>query len=574
MRVHSTLSNEPASPGRSSLPGRSIRCIPGAFLNQRLVRRASSDLHHPDRGFLAAEALLKEMARQWRDGLPMRLVCKVLRKRGVHPWSLLLYQAGPMDQRLREELRLPVWAEQAWGLLDPSSGEAGFTFKGGLPLRRLPEGLVTRHLTVWNLPRLERLPRRLWTQAMVVRDVPRLCRLPVGPIPLELLALRACPRIRAFPKGLVISQNLEVSECAALEHLPRVGRGRRPLTMARLDRLPQLRRLGHGSWLTDLWIWRCPSLEGLKEAFVRDSVLLHRCDQLRTWPRFGPLQSLEVTDCPVLSEPPPLLEGADIRFEPNRKPLPALRTAARSPGIPPLEVRVPGPSPAAWPWPPPTEEAPVFAPALLATLATVVTAPLSQLRLLVGLTSDLPGAIRQWLRAQPDPPRAVTQAAEWLRAMEPVDRPLARQVLAQVEALGLGAHSVAHFLDQRHLDRLDLAFEPDCLRSFRGIRHSYQRHCGVFSQVRGPLVLTGSHHYWGQRTDLRTVEGPLWVAGTLTIRDCPYLESLPECLVVEGDLYLSDCPRLGRMPERLEVHGTLSMSALPALSRETFQPLL
>lgn len=530
-------------------------------------RQSPHSLRNRTRGYLVAAEFVLKIADQWRRGLPTQLARKVLRKRGIHPWSLLPHVDDEELNSLRRALRLPPWVERACGVMDPSSGEVGFAFIDVQGVRRLPAGIVAPSVELENLPHLEHSPRRMWTQSLTVRDTPRLRHLQAGPVPMEVLILERCSSLKRVPPGMVIPHVLEIRDCSVLRQLPRLGKGRYRRTMVRLDRLPKLRNLGVGSQIADLWLWRCTALEHLHQVIVGHCLIIHGCLDLRTLPPVNRLTTLEVTDCPDLSRIQTSGDWPEGRFEPWSSPCcwspPEQRpkvAGAESPRLLPDE-----PDGLAWPWPPPGMVAPWPDLPVFRTLTSLRVGVLDQLRLLAGLARDLPGSIRHWLASQADPPAAVRLAGDWLKHMKSCERPLALQVLAQVEALGLGAVSVAHQLEQRQLDELDLVFEADWIRTFQGPesrRRSPREHS---ERLQGPLVLDSVWPEWIQNTDLHIVEGPLWVAGDLIIRDCPYLETLPDRLVVEGDLVISDCPGLRELPRWLEVRGKLEVSQIPAL---------
>lgn len=64
--------------------------------------------------------------------------------------------------------------------------------------------------------------------------------------------------------------------------------------------------------------------------------------------------------------------------------------------------------------------------------------------------------------------------------------------------------------------------------------------------------------------------GLTMVRGSLILRGCTKLESLPDGLRVGGSLYLEDCTELRSLPEGLEVGGSLYLNGCIRLRRLPF----
>lgn len=88
--------------------------------------------------------LVWEVLQQWQTGLPIRIAAKVLRKAGIHPWSLAAHAPFGDHDRLIRELRLPPFIQAA---CHHFSGQ-GFHFQSVKGALRLPNGLVLENLSL------------------------------------------------------------------------------------------------------------------------------------------------------------------------------------------------------------------------------------------------------------------------------------------------------------------------------------------------------------------------------------------------------------------------------------------
>ena len=60
-----------------------------------------------------ASGLVQHVADQWRQGVPLRLARKILRKQGIHAWSLLVWVEGDQRANLIQQLAPPRWLIEA-----------------------------------------------------------------------------------------------------------------------------------------------------------------------------------------------------------------------------------------------------------------------------------------------------------------------------------------------------------------------------------------------------------------------------------------------------------------------------
>ena len=117
-----------------------------------------------------------QVLQQWRNGLPLRTAAKVLRKVGIHPWSLAV--SGDQDdwERLVKELHVPAFFCEA---IRRAMGFGVHFLRLQGPLR-LPEGLVVSNFYLVGCPEVLRLPPRLWACRLSAAECARLDRLSLG----------------------------------------------------------------------------------------------------------------------------------------------------------------------------------------------------------------------------------------------------------------------------------------------------------------------------------------------------------------------------------------------------------
>jgi len=532
-------------------------------------RRSPKSLYHRTQGYRVAHALVASLAAQWEQGQPIRLVRKVLRKRGIHPWSLLLHVEGQALSRLIRALKVPAWGVEASHRVDSSTGEIGFAFQAVARGRRLPEGLVAPCIAVTDSPHLRAFPKRLWSPWISFQDVPRPEVLPSWLIGLACLTLIRCPGLRDIPPGTVLPELLQVRECAGIRSLRFRGRRNYPHVWVELTRLAGLRQFAPGSNIDELRIWKCPSLERLDGVTVISGVFIHACKVLQSLPQAETLNHLEVTDCPSLGWSGLPKVDSPRRFDPWDGPSqwdPPERTP-RSQRVMEQPLFPEGGWEPVWPWPPRLGGPPVVDGGVNRVLVALDLSPLAQVRVHAHRIGDLRAVLRDRLANEQDPGSAVRLAMAWLKeAVETSDPVMAKAILVEAEAVGLGALSVANGLPNEALEALALRLPDTWIRSFRS-SDDEPRASDLKHLIPGPIVLPHVWPPWVEQADLREVEGPLWVGESLAIQDCPWLESLPESMVVRGDLVIEDCPALRRFPSHLEVLGNLRIRDLPRLER-------
>ena len=538
-------------------------------MGEAMNRRSPKSLHHRTQGYRVAHALVASLAAQWEQGRSIRLVRKVLRKRGIHPWSLLLHVEGQSLTRLIREIKVPAWGVEASHRMDSSTGEIGFAFQSVARGRRLPEGLVAPYFAVTESPHLRAFPRRLWSPWLSFQDVPRPEHLPARLLGVMSLTLVRCPGLRRIPRGLPVPELLQVRECEGIRSLRFLGRRNCPHAWVELAHLAGLREFVPGSRVEELLLWKCPSLERLDGVTVTSGVTLHACKALRTLPQAKTLSHLEVTDCPSLGWSGLPKVDSTWRFDPWDGPSqwdPPERTPRSQPAREQPLFPEGGWEPV-WPWPPRPAGPSVEDGGVHRVLVALDLSPLAQVRVHAHRIGNLRAVLRDRLAAQSDPGSAVRLATAWLKeAAETSDPVMAKAILVEAEAMGLGALSVAIGLPVEAVNALDLRLPDTWIRSFRssddGPRASDLKHL-----IPGPIVLLHVWPPWVEQADLHKVEGPLWVGESLAIQDCPWLEALPESMVIHGDLDIDDCPALRTFPRHLEVHGDLRVRDLPRLER-------
>ena len=138
-------------------------CVP-------MHRQSPRSLRNRSTGVAVAESIVLKVRDAWQGGMPTRLVRKILRKKGIHPWSLLNTLEGLDWVQMVQELRVPRWMVDA--CLDPCQApyENGMAFRDLPDGARLPQGLVLPHLCIMSTPRLQCLPRRTWTWNLTLHN--------------------------------------------------------------------------------------------------------------------------------------------------------------------------------------------------------------------------------------------------------------------------------------------------------------------------------------------------------------------------------------------------------------------
>lgn len=532
----------------------------------RLRRSGSND----------ALELVEAIAAQWEAGLPLRVVRKFLRKRGIHAWSLLVPLVGDSWVRMAMALDVPRWVIDANLAVGRDHWDRGFRFSDLPTRRRLPEGLVARWLKVLRAPGLLRLPKNLWAERITLQDCPSLRLLRVGHAVPTFLTLIRCRRIESLSRAFSGLSWLTIQDCHSFQSLPRLRRARFGSCNLRLKNLPTLVEVSDRSVVSGLLAWHCPTLVHLRQVtLIGPGVLtIYGCLKLETLPKCGSLSQLEVMDCPSLGEQM-LPKASESHFY---RPLGMAQGRWPAFTLPPCAMpQDPEPVPLmkgicarleAWPWPPDPPEPSCLEPAMVRTMGVLHLQPYDQIQVLTDATTHQQSLVRAFLRLEADPGRAVDLAASLLgTAADLGDRVMAAQVLAEMESMGLGALSPLWHLDPDRMARLGPGLLP---RWPNGIGHvgdmrSFIDERGV---VASPIVSCVGNYGFMELLNLREVRNPIWSRHAFCIRDCPSLEVLPDLLVVQDELVISDCPSLRSFPQRLEVRGDLAIHNLPRLQAQ------
>ena len=545
-------------------------------MNRR--RSSRENLHHKLYGVGVALAFVNKMALKVEQGLPLKAARKILRKQGIHAWSLI--PVIPLESRaaLLQELQVPDWAAKGFldGELDQEGG--GLRCYGVPEGSRLPDGLALQILRIEGDNHRRRLPRRMRIGLVTAWNCIRLERVSGFASCPSCLDLRGCPSLRRFDTRSGPFLDLGVEKCENLQELPafprRVTR-HLPLDV-RLWDLPRLRRVCQGGVIDSLNIRRCHGLQDLSVVFVRKTLVIHQCRELRSLPRYEGDISGRVTDCGSLVQdyqPRLRASGAHaLKMEPRRgacglppvQPIPSLQQVA----IQPLLAMDTFEEAPVWPWPPVPRAG--EDPGLEATFAALGFSWLDRVRCQLALDQPLGDALATALSRSVDPGDALRFLLRWLdEALARDDEATVKAILHQAGRFGIGPLSLwlaADFSQRKCLgSRLSAwwGVSLDALDELGDLEDIGDRLGGI----PGPLVLLGSTSTERHLLGPRFIEGPLWVEDDLTITGCPELVSLPESMVVGGDLHIVDCPGLRTFPRRLEVQGNLRVKGLPRLGR-------
>jgi len=528
------------------------------------------------------------MAEQWECGKPFRLVRKILRKHGIHPWSLLVDLNGESWTRMIQILDAPRWlvdaSQMSWTDAGGSGYVEGFRFFNVGEGFELPEGLVTPKLEIRNAPDLRRLPRRLWAQQIRLIDCPSLEALPERSAYPESLHIKRCPKIGRIPDVMIPHYSLVLEDCEALRQVrlsPRVSWDGGKISVkggecyrVRLKSMRHLKEFSGPVSVMHLWIWNCPSIGRMKQVTVMSSLDIHGCGALETLPtcnrRIG---RISVSDCPSLTdfEPPPLKDS--IHYDPMDGPsqLPALAPIPRIQEIlasPLLEIPV-HPVDDAWPWPPVPAETPSVDPRTQLTMQLLGMHLYDQLYALVALGQEMRALVHEQLRAVGNPGRAVELAISLMvLAAERGDQLLPGLLLLEAEALGLGGLSPALNLCLADLKAIGQGIHSTWPKAFDRLV-SPAAFLDAVEVMEGPLVLHRPVLDFSELRNVRKIHGPLWSDHRIKFRDCPKLEVLPALMVVQDNLDIRDCESLRQFPKRLQVKGNLKVRNLPRLRAQT-----
>jgi hypothetical protein len=211
---------------------------------------------------------------RWREGLPARLVAKILRKAGIHPWSLLLRLDAEAQGRLAGELRIPAWFREAC-----LQGRGELRFRDLPGVLRIPEHLHTYRLRITRCPGLKRMPCMLWVQMLELEDCRGLEWVgPMGGARIRVIRIEDCPHIRGASLVLDRGGTLQVRRCGKIRFLPTA----RMANLWWLQDLPSMRRIQGRAWSTHLFLAinlpRLETVEGLK---VHRPMQVKGCPELR-----------------------------------------------------------------------------------------------------------------------------------------------------------------------------------------------------------------------------------------------------------------------------------------------------
>ncbi len=532
-------------------------------------------LHHRLTGHVAAKKLLDTLAQAWLEGLPLKTVRKVLRKQGIHPWSLVFRVDYPFRTRMARELRIPDWALRGFGISDEDVWAGQVSLKGLQKGQRLPDGLVLDVLELKSCPHLLRLPWGLRADLVNLEDCRALRRVHGLACRPDTVYLSDCPSLRGFDLDCLPQEVLEFLRCGNLRALPALpwrGTKRMNLPYLTLRDCPKLVSLCPGGVLQGLEVDECRRLRSLAATRVRRSLTLNGCGALESLPRLdGPLEG-HVTDCPrlQLGENPLALppSGSSLRLEPQRGrcslppilPMPGLQPVV-TPSLPLGVMEEDDP----WPWPPVPRVA--EEPGMGRVLSALGLSPLDQVACQPGPRDTFEDGLLAALSRTQDPPKALGLVLDWLVEIVREKRLDRIQAVLQAAArFDLTPPSIWMALPWHDREKIRTH-----LSAFWGQEIAPDDHLEELAEgpegILGPLVLEGPLFNLSRALGPRSIEGPVWAAGNLTIERCSELEALPEVMVVRGDFHLLGCPGLRRFPRRLEVGGNLRVSNLPRLDR-------
>ena len=523
---------------------------------------------HPLRSCEGRLDRVGQVLQQWRNGLPLRTAAKVLRKAGIHPWSLTVCATPDERDRLIGELHAPDTFAAAirQSLVD---GLVFIKVQGQL---RLPEGLVVCAFSLIGCHDVVRLPRRLWAGRVEAADCARLHRLSLGGGRVWHLEADQCPLLRGAALQMVGSGSVRLTDCPRMKVLPK-GYWINSMT---LKDLPGIQALPFNlSDVGQLSIWRLPRLRDLSRLTVSRRLELQDCLALQLLPQVSKDICGSVRGCPALLDQVLPPDAKNFQVAPTQEPAPVAgaRPIPRSQEAEPVPLA--GFSEAegliAWPWPPPGLQCSELDVDIERTGRALGMAPLDRLKLHVAAGATAASVVRGLMRQAAGPAEAICMGAQLLSALLSFgDLRGAIEVCLGAEQLGLGALSLG-MSAQREEHRSGLGLNA-VLGPFWGARARKARAPGILRRVEwydsesvpGPLVLTHGA-YLSQNAGLRWIDGPVWSGQSLWISDCPRLERLPDLIVAKEGLTIESCPRLVTFPRRLEVTGDLTLRNLPGL---------
>jgi hypothetical protein len=501
---------------------------------------------------------------QWQTGLPIQTAAKILRKAGIHSWSLAAHAPFGDLERLTRELRLPPFVLAA---CHHFSGQ-GFHLEGVPGALNLPNGLVLEQLSIYACNDMRRLPRLLWAQTLRVEHCMRIESLSHrGGRPSKVRG-EHCLRLERTAIWMQEDGDLTLAGCPRLKNLPSI---RRPRNVTLKD-LPAIHTLGGVTDVVRLSLWRLPRLRNLSSTKVSMDLVIQDCPELRWLPKVQPDVRGCVLDCPSLRDQKFVTEAEEFSmescwhkpYEEGLFPVPRGQEISR----PSLPGMADPESASAWPWPPRgftrglDEGVERTSKALGLNL-------LDRLRLHEATGPNTATTIRNLVLREPGPLEAVHLGARLIaEALFKGDRLTALRVCLEAERLGLGALSLGLLVHPQcpegELESLFGPFWGPRAAAAKRKSQSYRPHWHHASGIPGPLVL--DHLYLlSENTDLHWLDGPIWAALPFGFSDCSRLERLPDLIVAQASLTIESCPRLEVFPTQLEVKGDLTLRNLPRL---------
>lgn len=533
-----------------------------------MPRISKRSLRHPTLGYARAKRATAYLAQQCAAGLPLRTARKVLRKLGIHPWSLLSTNLeAAVGKEALSQWRLPGWMVNAMGGMFQADGMQDVYLQQLSRGVRLPEGLVMGDLSIYGCKFLRRLPRRLWCASLDVRGCPSLDRLD-APLGLHLfLQVGDCRALRDISSSASSAVFIQVENCQSLSAINLVQAPGAGALRLSLSRLPRLERVGKRS-VKELDIWDCPRLMSLDGLAVSGRAEIHRCAVLKAGPRFDRETSGHLTDCPGLAGK--VYQAVEVRppqglkYEPLRgtcrldlpETLPSVHRVETPSLFPPedLEEQPFGRKPTE---PPPAEF--IFRNRILELMGMHWLQRLhSHVRPGLTLTQ-----VFTW-HFQRSAGQGVPISVDGLfyEIVSRRDAEAAQAFIQAVDAVGVGFLSVWVELSPETREAA-LELLPGFWLTGLARVESLEDFTDLHGQIQGPIALQRLVHRRGPRA----ISGSLWSNHGLDIFDCTELEELPEQMEVQGNLVIADCPALKVFPKRLLVEGNLELRNLPRLAR-------
>ena len=542
-----------------------------------MSRRSNRSLQHRIWGQEAATAIVLRVAGQWQQGMPLGLARKILRKQGIHAWSLLVPVEGAPWANLIQLLDVPRWA------IDACLYTSDFMEKGEMVFHQLPkgaslpEGLVIPKLVISNSLHIRRLPDRTRVNTIEISECAALESIPAFRCRPWAMFLFGCHQLKTIPAKGGPNNSLVMGNCKGFMELATIPVHGPGLSNVTLRNLPQLKRISKRGAINALHVRSCPSLESLQAVTVDRELLVHRCLALRTLPRFRGQIRGHVTDCPGLvgtdlAEALPE-KGSTLKVQPFRgsyslppvQAVPSTQPVAISPLLPSSAFED-GP---AWPWPP-FPRMPIDS-AFDSALEAFGLPRLDRMKCQVGADFPLSEVIHRWLSNTANPGVALDHLQEMIdAAMSETEGRAFEVLLHQAERFGIGLVSVWLALsgDRRRAmtARLPISWSGALADAYclEGVSEA-------LDGIPGSLVIARQNCCvgpgLGPGLGPKAITGPLWARGNLTIDDCLELDLLPDLMVVKGNLRIANCPSLSNFPKRLEVDGDLTVENLPRLER-------